>query len=89
MSYEDIFKALADKKRLEILRTLNKKGSTCVCKLVDEFDLSQSKLSYHLKLLLDNNLIVKISQGKWNYYDINKETLKNVLNENIIKEILK
>lgn len=89
MSYEDIFKALADKKRLEILRTLNKKGSTCVCKLVDEFDLSQSKLSYHLKLLLDNNLIVKISQGKWNYYDINKETLKNVLNENIIEEILK
>lgn len=89
MSYEEIFKALADKKRLEILRTLNKKGSTCVCKLVDEFELSQSKLSYHLKLLLDNNLIVKISQGKWNYYDINKETLKNVLNENIIKEILK
>ncbi|MDU0297351.1 metalloregulator ArsR/SmtB family transcription factor, partial [Paraclostridium sp. MRS3W1] len=79
MSYEEIFKALADKKRLEILRTLNKKGSTCVCKLVDEFELSQSKLSYHLKLLLDNNLIVKISQGKWNYYDINKETLKNVL----------
>ncbi|MCG4723005.1 ArsR family transcriptional regulator, partial [Alistipes putredinis] len=35
MSYEEIFKALADKKRLEILRTLNKKGSTCVCKLVD------------------------------------------------------
>ncbi|GAA0090941.1 arsenical resistance operon transcriptional regulator ArsR [Paraclostridium bifermentans] len=89
MSYEEIFKALADKKRLEILRTLNKKGSTCVCKLVDEFELSQSKLSYHLKLLLDNNLIVKISQGKWNYYDINKETLKNVLNEKIIEEILK
>lgn len=89
MSYEEIFKALADKKRLEILRTLNKKGSTCVCKLVDEFELSQSKLSYHLKLLLDNNLIVKISQGKWNYYDINKETLKSVLNENIIEEILK
>lgn len=60
-----------------------------MCKLVDEFELSQSKLSYHLKLLLDNNLIVKISQGKWNYYDINKETLKNVLNENIIEEILK
>lgn len=89
MSYEDVFKALADKKRLEILRTLNKKGSTCVCKLVDEFQLSQSKLSYHLKLLLDNNLIIKISQGKWNYYDINKETLKSVLNENIIEEILK
>lgn len=89
MNYEDVFKALADKKRLDIIRTLNKKGSTCVCKLVDEFELSQSKLSYHLKLLLDSNLIVKISQGKWNYYDINKETLKNILNENVIEEILK
>ncbi|GAA0715335.1 arsenical resistance operon transcriptional regulator ArsR [Paraclostridium ghonii] len=89
MNYEDVFKALADKKRLDILRTLNKKGSTCVCKLVDEFELSQSKLSYHLKLLLDSNLIVKISQGKWNYYDINKETLKKILNENVIEEIFK
>lgn len=89
MNYEDVFKALADKKRLDIIRTLNKKGSTCVCKLVDEFELSQSKLSYHLKLLLDSNLIVKISKGKWNYYDINKETLKNILNENVIEEILK
>lgn len=89
MNYEDVFKALADKKRLDIIRTLNKKGSTCVCKLVDEFELSQSKLSYHLKLLLDSNLIVKISQGKWNYYDINKETLKSILNENVIEEILK
>lgn len=89
MNYEDVFKALADKKRLDILRTLNKKGSTCVCNLVDEFELSQSKLSYHLKLLLDSNLIVKISQGKWNYYDINKETLKKFLNENVIEEIFK
>ncbi|MVO76299.1 metalloregulator ArsR/SmtB family transcription factor, partial [Paeniclostridium sordellii] len=55
MSYEAIFKALADKRRLEILKTLNKRGSMCVCKLVDEFELSQSKLSYHLKLLLDSN----------------------------------
>ncbi|MEG2789438.1 MAG: metalloregulator ArsR/SmtB family transcription factor [Romboutsia sp.] len=89
MSYEEIFKALADKKRLEILKTLNRKGSTCVCKLVDEFELSQSKLSYHLKLLLDNNLIIKTSQGKWNYYDINIETLKQILNENTIEVILK
>lgn len=89
MSYEEIFKALADKKRLEILKTLNRKGSTCVCKLVDEFELSQSKLSYHLKLLLDNELIIKTAQGKWNYYDINIETLKKILNENSIEEILK
>ena len=61
----------------------------CVCKLVDEFELSQSKLSYHLKLLLDSNLIVKISQGKWNYYDVNKEILYKLLSENSIKELLK
>ena len=89
MSYEAIFKALADKRRLEILKTLNKRGSMCVCKLVDEFELSQSKLSYHLKLLLDSNLIVKISHGKWNYYDVNKEILYKLLSENSIKELLK
>jgi len=87
MNYEMVFKALADEKRIMILKTLNNNGSTCVCDLVDEFNLSQSKLSYHLKLLLEANFITKTSEGKWNYYDINKSTLIAILNENVIKNI--
>lgn len=88
MNYEMVFKALADKKRIRILKTLNKKGSTCVCDLVDEFKLSQSKLSYHLKLLLEANLITKTSEGKWNYYDINKSALTDILKQNVVKDII-
>lgn len=88
MNYEMVFKALADKKRIRILKTLNKNGSTCVCDLVDEFKLSQSKLSYHLKLLLEANLITKKSEGKWNYYDINKSTLTDILKQNVVQDII-
>lgn len=67
---ELIFKALSDPIRLQILKKLYSEESVCVCKLVDMFDISQSKLSYHLKMLLSANLIDKTSQGKWNYYSV-------------------
>lgn len=60
---ELIFKALSDPIRLQILKKLYSEESVCVCKLVDMFDISQSKLSYHLKMLLSANLIDKTSQG--------------------------
>lgn len=88
MNYDLIFKALADEKRILILKTLNINGRTCVCDLVDKFNLSQSKLSYHLKLLLDANLITKTSESKWNYYDINKPTLTYIFNQNFLKHII-
>ncbi|RDY23194.1 ArsR family transcriptional regulator [Romboutsia maritimum] len=85
--YESIFKALADEKRLKILAYLNQNGHTCVCKLVEKFDLSQSKLSYHLKLLLNANLINKTSEGKWNFYDADLNQLKNILSEETINKL--
>ena len=54
-----IFKALSDPIRLDILKKLYFAESVCVCELTDIFDISQSKLSYHLKLLLSANLISK------------------------------
>ncbi len=86
--YENIFKALSDEKRLKILAYLNQNGHTCVCKLVETFDLSQSKLSYHLKLLLTANLITKTSEGKWNFYDANLNQLKNILSQEAINILL-
>ncbi|PWW17081.1 regulatory ArsR family protein [Cytobacillus oceanisediminis] len=57
--YEDKFKAIADKKRLQIMNILTQKGSMCVCDLAPLLEMSQSKLSYHLKILLDANIIKK------------------------------
>lgn len=82
-----IFKALSDPIRLNILKRLYCEESVCVCKLVKIFDISQSKLSYHLKLLLSANLINKTSQGKWNYYSVNKDTVSKVLTYEVIQKL--
>ena len=82
-----IFKALSDPIRLNILKKLYSAESVCVCELTDIFDISQSKLSYHLKLLLSANLINKTSKGKWNFYSDNKDTISRVLTYEIIQKL--
>ena len=84
---ELIFKALSDPIRLQILKKLYSEESVCVCKLVDMFDISQSKLSYHLKMLLSANLIDKTSQGKWNDYSVNKDSISRVLTYDVIQKL--
>lgn len=82
-----IFKALSDPIRLDILKRLYSADSVCVCELSDIFDISQSKLSYHLKLLLSANLINKTSEGKWNFYSVNKNQLSDILTYETIKKL--
>lgn len=82
-TYEKKFKALADQKRLHILYELCQRGETCVCDLTGILDLPQSKLSYHLKLLLDANLITKVTKGTWSYYNINKTEVDALLSEQL------
>ena len=82
-----IFKALSDPIRIKILKKLYSAESVCVCELTDIFDISQSKLSYHLKLLLSANLISKTSKGKWNFYSVNKDTISRVLTYEVIQKL--
>ncbi|MGL5752746.1 MAG: ArsR/SmtB family transcription factor [Paraclostridium sp.] len=49
--------------------------------------MSQSKLSYHLKLLLSANLINKTSEGKWNFYYVNKDTISKILTYETIQKL--
>lgn len=78
-NYEQKFKALADQKRLAILYEINKRSEVCVCDLEAIVDLPQSKLSYHLKLLLDADLLKSRKEGRWNYYSINEKVMKYLL----------
>ncbi|WP_026583902.1 ArsR/SmtB family transcription factor [Bacillus sp. J33] len=77
--YEGKFKALADEKRLHILNLLCKQESICVCDLSELIEMTQSKLSYHLKILLDAGLILKETKGTWSYYRINQEEINHLL----------
>lgn len=82
-----VFKALSDPIRLNILKKLYSAESVCVCELSDIFDISQSKLSYHLKLLLSANLINKTSEGKWNFYSVKKDALSKILTYETIQKL--
>jgi ArsR family transcriptional regulator, arsenate/arsenite/antimonite-responsive transcriptional repressor len=77
--YESKFKALADKKRLHILNLLCQQPSTCVCDLSELIDMPQSKLSYHLRILLDVDLIHKETKGTWSYYSVNTTEINHLL----------
>lgn len=78
-TYEAKFKALADQKRLHILHLLCQQNSSCVCDLSELIDMPQSKLSYHLKILLDAGLITKETKGTWSYYQVNNEEINHLL----------
>jgi len=83
ISYEAKFKALADRKRLQIMYELTQRGKTCVCDLCDIVEMAQSKLSYHLKILLDADLITKEVIGTWSYYEINQAEVNGILSEQL------
>ncbi|GAA0427647.1 MAG: ArsR/SmtB family transcription factor [Bacillota bacterium] len=81
--YENMFNALADRIRLKILNEINKSPhkNLCVCDLEEKLDLKQSKLSYHLKKLVNANILISEKHGTWNYYRINEEQIQLVLTE--------
>lgn len=74
-SYQEqakIFKALCDPKRLAILEQL-RSGEKCACVLLEPMDLTQSGLSYHMKILCDSGLVESRQEGKWMHYRLSKE----------------
>lgn len=62
-----VFKALCDPKRLAILEQL-RSGEKCACVLQEPMDLTQSGLSYHMKILCDSGIVVTRQEGKWTHY---------------------
>ena len=66
-----IFKALADEKRLRILEHL-KNGKKCACVLIDYIDMGQSALSYHMKILCESGIVSSRQEGKWTHYRLDE-----------------
>ncbi|PSM52261.1 transcriptional regulator, ArsR family [Campylobacter blaseri] len=66
-----IFKALGDEKRIEILELIKDKEE-CACTLLEKLGLTQSGLSYHMKILCESGIVISRQEGKWTYYQISK-----------------
>jgi len=68
-----MFKCMGDMTRLRCLVLLHKEGTLCVCELSTALALSQPKISRHLALLRQNQLLLDSREGQWVYYRINPE----------------
>ena len=72
-----LFHALSEPTRLRILEQL-KDGEQCVCELTDVFNTGQSRLSFHLRVLKEAGLINDRPEGRWTYYSLNVEGIKEL-----------
>ena len=68
-----LFKAVADPMRLRLLSLIacHEGGESCVCDLLDVFDVTPPTVSYHLRILREAGLISAERRGTWVYYRVN------------------
>ncbi len=66
-----IFKAFCDEKRLAILELL-RSGEKCACVLIEQMNIGQSSLSYHMKILCESGVVESRQDGKWTHYRLSK-----------------
>ncbi len=63
-----LFKNLSDETRLGIVLLLKEMGELCVCDLCTALEQSQPKISRHLAMLRESELLLDRKQGKWVHY---------------------
>jgi len=85
---KDILKissSINDETRIKILKFIILNNEVCVCDIENAFDMIQSRISRHLKILKEAGFLSLQRKGKWAYYSIDKNVSKfqNV----ILKEI--
>lgn len=72
-----LFKALGDPIRVKLLTLVHQAvdGEACFCDLADEFDMPQSSLSHHLKILVATGILTRERRGTWSYYRVDHNAL--------------
>ncbi len=74
----DCFKALGDDTRLKILMMLSD-GEKCACDIQENFQLKQPTISHHMKILQQAELVLVEKRGKWMFYALNNDMLKDMI----------
>jgi ArsR family transcriptional regulator len=55
----------------------------CVCEFEDYFGMGQSKVSYHVRKLKEAGLIREEKRGKWSFYSLDQEAVRELLHETV------
>lgn len=75
MGIEDaalVLKVLGDETRLRIVSLLLQ-DTMCACELLEYFHCTQPTLSYHMKQLIQINLVTAKKEGQWTKYSIESQ----------------
>ena len=77
---ERLFKALADRHRLQILNCLLRADgeAVCVCDLEPLLGVKQPTVSHHLKQLVDAGLLEREKRGTYAFYRLRPGTLERI-----------
>jgi len=77
--------SINDETRLRILHFIDINGEVCVCDIECSFNMIQSRISRHLKILKDGGFLRVDRRGRWAYYSI--RTPLDQFRQSILKEI--
>jgi len=77
-NFARVFEILGSKTRLKILKIIGKEEK-CVNLISKRLMLSQPTVSYHLKLLLNLDLVKQYKSAQWVRYKLNREKLAKLM----------
>jgi ArsR family transcriptional regulator, arsenate/arsenite/antimonite-responsive transcriptional repressor len=77
--------SINDETRVKILQFINTNGEICVCDIENSFEMIQSRVSRHLKILKEARFLKVNRRGRWAYYSIRAPLDK--FRQGILKEI--
>lgn len=78
VEHSKVFKALCDEKRLRIMEML-RSGEKCACQLLENIEIGQSSVSYHMKILVESGIVESRQEGKWTHYKISEQGRKEAI----------
>ncbi len=62
--------SINDETRVKILKFIYKNGEVCVCDIESSFNMVQSRVSRHLKILKEAGFLKVNRVGRWAYYSV-------------------
>ncbi len=77
--------SINDSTRLRILKFIDINKNVCVCDIENSFNMIQSRISRHLKILKDGGFLQVTREGRWAYYSI--RTPLDKFRQSILKEL--
>ncbi|MCL5959198.1 MAG: metalloregulator ArsR/SmtB family transcription factor [Chloroflexi bacterium] len=71
--------AIGDPIRIQMVYLLAQRPDLCTCEFQELLGLAQSKISYHLNILLEAGIVSRQTHGTWSHYSLhNQEVLNHI-----------